>query len=207
MSRSSDERKARRRLLTLSRKGKLSTSEVEKTYSDNNGVEYPNKISAKVSSFLNIVIGCFTRGFPIFVSWLPYNAWAFYPFFFVRKTLPLDNQGVITTLNHERIHVVQQRDIHISISLPLVMFFVFADIKGWFNPIPFLIGVPFIPTLLYGIDMLYRMFTCKWKSFNELRSCTSFEKEAIENASNYNYLFSRKFWAVLRYIKNGKIVF
>ena len=199
---SSDERRSKRRLLTLQRKGKLKRGETETLYADNNGKEYSNKYLAGLSSFLNILFGGFARGFPMVVPWLPYNAWAFYPFFFVRSHLNLDTQDVIKTLNHERIHVVQQRDIHLSISLPLMIFFIIAEVNNWFNPLPYVLGVPFIPTILYGMDLLYRMFTCDWHSFNELRSCTSFEKEAIKNAENTNYLFDRKFWGVLKYFRN-----
>ena len=199
---SSEDSKARRRLRTLQRKGKLHTSEIEQLYVDNKGIEYSNKMLARFSSFVNIIEGCFMRGFPLFVPWLPYNAWAFYPFFFVRSHLNLDTQDVIKTLNHERIHVLQQRDIHLSISLPLMIFFIIAEVNNWFNPLPYVLGVPFIPTIIYGMDLLYRMFTCDWHSFNELRSCTSFEKEAIKNAENTNYLFGRKFWEVIKYFRN-----
>ena len=197
----SDERRSKRRLLTLQRKGKLKRGETETLYADNNGKEYPNKYLAGLSSFLNILFGGFARGFPIVVPWLPYNAWAFYPFFFVRSHLNLDTQDVIKTLNHERIHVTQQRDIHLTISLPLMIFFIIAEVNG-FNPLPYVLGVPFIPTILYGVDFLRK---CKWvlsetRSFSEIRETTCFEQEAIQNSSDMNYLFNRKFWAVLKYV-------
>ena len=83
-----------------------------------------------------------------------------------------------------------------------MIFFIIAEVNNWFNPLPYVLGVPFIPTIIYGMDLLYRMFTCDWHSFNELRSCTSFEKEAIKNAENTNYLFGRKFWEVIKYFRN-----
>ena len=198
----SDERRSKRRLLTLQRKGKLKRGETETLYADNNGKEYPNKYLAGLSSFLNILFGGFARGFPIVVPWLPYNAWAFYPFFFVRSRLNLDTQDVIKTLNHERIHVTQQRDIHLTISLPLMIFFIIAEVNKWFNPLPYVLGVPFIPTILYGVDFLRK---CKWvfsetRPFSEIRETTCFEQEAIQNSSDMNYLFNRKFWAVLKYV-------
>lgn len=198
----SDERRSKRRLLTLQRKGKLKRGETETTYADNNGKEYPNKYLAGLSSFLNILFGGFARGFPIVVPWLPYNAWAFYPFFFVRSHLNLDTQDVIKTLNHERIHVTQQRDIHLTISLPLMIFFIIAEVNKWFNPLPYVLGVPFIPTILYGVDFLRK---CNWvfsetRSFSEIRETTCFEQEAIQNSSDMDYLFNRKFWAVLKYV-------
>ena len=200
----SEERRSKRRLLTLQRKGKLAKSEVEASYADNSGVEYSNKLLAMVSSFLNILFGCFLRGFPIVVSWLPYNAWAFYPFFFVRKKLNMSSNEIIETLNHERIHVVQQRDVHLVISLPLMVFFVIAEIKGWFNPLPFILVVPFMPTILYGIDLVRCCIKFRGHgklSFNDVRKNTCFEKEAMLNSSNVEYLFGRKFWAVLEYMQ------
>lgn len=200
----SDERKAKRRLLTLHRKRRLRKGDTETTYADNNGVEYPNKVSARVGSFLNVVIGCFFRGFPVVVKWLPYNAWAFYPFFFVRKGLRLNVSDTITTLNHERIHVVQQRDIHVTVSIPYVMVLAVLEILGIIvNTIPYLAIVPFIPTLLYGIDLLRVVSTTdiSGMTFNDIRKMTCFEKEAIENGGDQTFLFSRKFWNVLKYIR------
>lgn len=198
----SDERRSKRRLLTLQRKGKLTKGETETTYADNSGAEYSNKYLARVSSFLNILVGCFLRGFPIVVPWLPYNAWAFYPFFFVCRNLQLSSKDIVETLNHERIHVVQQRDIHLTFSLPLMIFFVIAEVKGWFDPLPYLLIIPFIPTILYGIDFLRKS---KWvlkekRTFSEIREATCFEQESIRNSSDLEYLFKRKFWAVLKYL-------
>ena len=198
----SEERRSKRRLLTLQRKGKLTKGETETTYADNSGTEYSNKYLAKVSSLLNILVGCFLRGFPIVVPWLPYNAWAFYPFFFVRRNLRLSSKDIVETLNHERIHVVQQRDIHLTFSLPLMIFFVIAEVKGWFDPLPYLLIIPFIPTILYGIDFLRKS---KWvlkekRTFSEIREATCFEQESIRNSSDLEYLFKRKFWAVLKYL-------
>lgn len=207
----SDERRVRRILLTRAKKGRLRKGETENCYVDNKGIEYPYKWEAKLSSFFNIVGGCFKNGFPIVVSKLWYTAWAFYPFFFVRKNLKVKDP--IPVFNHERIHVRQQRDIHLTISLPLIILCGFAELFGWFNPIYLLCSVPFIPTIVYGIEMLrtwYKLYTYNldlrrkgyaWRSceFNYVRENTCFERESISRAPNADYLLHRKFWAVLAY--------
>lgn len=203
----SDERRARRHLLTLSKKGRLRKGETEQYYIDNKGIEYPYKWEAKLSSFYNITMGCFKNGFPIAVSKLWYLAWAFYPFFFVRKDLKVIDPASI--LNHERIHIRQQRDIHLTISLPLIILCGFAEWFGWFKPFLFLCSVPFIPTILYGLEMLrsWWWLWCRNNSdaldssvtFQKVRENTCFEREAISHAPNADYLFIRKFWAVLAY--------
>lgn len=201
MGRMSDERRARRILLTRAKKGRLRKGETESYFVDNKGIEYPYKWEAKLSSFDNIVMGCFKNGFPIVVPKLWYTAWAFYPFFFIRKDLKVEDP--IPVLNHERIHVRQQRDIHLTMSLPLVILCGFAELFGWFNPIYLLCSVPFIPTILYGFEML-RSFHNLWEAnspitFNKVRENTCFERESISRASNADYLLHRKFWGVLAY--------
>lgn len=201
MGRMSDERRARRILLNRAKKGKLRKGETENYYVDNKGVEYPYKWEAKLSSFYNIVMGCFKNGFPIVVPKLWYTAWAFYPFFFVRKDLKVEDP--IPVLNHERIHVRQQRDIHLTISLPLIILCGFAELFGWFNPIYLLCSVPFIPTIVYGLEMLRALRNLlkieEDVTFNKVRENTCFERESISRAPNADYLFTRKFWAVLAY--------
>lgn len=201
MGRMSDERRARRILLNRAKKGKLRKGETESYYVDNKGIEYPYKWEAKLSSFCNIIGGCFKNGFPIVVPKLWYTAWAFYPFFFVRKNLKVKDP--IPVLNHERIHVRQQRDIHLTISLPLIILCGLSELFGWFNPIYLFCSVPFIPTIVYGIEML-RAFRNLLKieediTFNKVRENTCFERESISRAPNADYLLYRKFWAVLAY--------
>ncbi len=187
--------------MNRAKKGRLRKGETEQLYADNKGIEYEYKWVAKISSFWNIVEGCFKNGFPIVVPRLWYAAWAFYPFFFVRKNLQLKDP--IPVLNHERIHVRQQRDIHITFSLPIVALCGLAELFGWFNPIYLLCCIPFVPTLAYGIEMLrswlnlYRENKCI--TFNKVRENTCFERESISRAPNADYLFQRKFWAVLAY--------
>lgn len=207
----SEERRTKRYLINRAKKGRLRKGETQKLYSDNKGIEYDYKWAAKLSSFFNLISGCFKNGFPIVVPKLWYVAWAFYPFFFVRKDLKVKDP--IPILNHERIHVRQQRDIHITISLPIIVLCLLAEVFGWFNPIYLLCSVPFIPTLVYGIEMLrtwYKLYTynsnLKRKGyafrscrFNYVRENTCFEREAISRATNAEYLFERKFWAVLAY--------
>ena len=202
MSKTSENRRIRRRLLRLSKKGRLHTGDTEKVYLDNKGVEYPFACIAKASSFFNVLSGCFKNGFPIAVPRLWYVAWAFYPFFFVRKDLKVENP--IAVLNHERIHIRQQRDIHLTISLPLLVLCGFAEYFGWFNPLAVLWIIPFIPTILYGFDMLraYRELVINNTqkiTFDKVRENTCFERESISRATNADYLLSRKFWAVLAY--------
>lgn len=205
MSRMSDERRARRMLLTRAKKGRLRKGETECYYVDNKGIEYPYKWEAKLSSFYNIIMGCFKNGFPIVVPKLWYTAWAFYPFFFVRKDLKVEDP--IPVLNHERIHVRQQRDIHLTISLPLIILCGFAELFGWFNPIYLLCIIPFIPTIVYGIEMLRSLRNIilnndgdvRGLTFNKVRESTCFERESISRAPNADYLLYRKFWAVLAY--------
>lgn len=202
MSRMSDDRRARRILLSLAKKGRLRKSETESFYADNKGIEYPYKWEARMSSFYNIVEGCLKNGFPVVVPKLWYTAWAFYPFFFVRKDLKVADP--IPVLNHERIHVRQQRDIHLTISLPLIIFCGFAELLGWFNPFCLLCSVPFIPTMVYGIEMVrsFRNLLSNGVSditFNMVRENTCFERESISRAPNADYLLNRKFWAVLAY--------
>lgn len=201
-SRTSENRRIKRYLL---RKGSSKDETVE--YVDNLGNSYDYKWVAKISSFYNITMGCFRNGFPIGVSWLWYNAWAFYPFFFVKKDLKVKDP--IPTLNHERIHVRQQRDIHLIISVPLIVLCGIAEWFGLFNPIYLLCCVPFIPTLVYGLDMLRT-----WRNmitqgvdgdemlpitFHTVRENTCFEREAIMRSINAEYLYTRKFMAVLAY--------
>ena len=173
----------------------------EKTvYGDNLGNEYDHKFIAKMSSFYNMVMGMFRNGFPIVSKKLRYDAWAFYPFFFVRASMQTDTPLVV--LNHERIHIRQQREIHIVVSVPLII------VSFWIPML--LIFTPFIPTLFYYADILRVYFKFKntmpkedRKKFSELRKYTCFEAEAISNAPNLEYLYERKFFAVLNY--RGKL--
>lgn len=201
MGRQSDNRRAKRRLMTLYRKGKLATSEKEQLYSDWTGELFKFKWLARFSSFCKVVNGCFHNGFPIVCKKLWYNAWACWPFFFIRRDISGDP---IPILNHERIHVRQQWDIHVTISLPLFILAVVSEMADWFNPIWILMWIPFIPTILYGIAMIrsYRNLTLRGEenvTFTMVRANTCFEREAISKQLNAEYLFNRKFWAVLAY--------
>lgn len=200
----------RRSKRLLLRKG--STRDRQQIFADNKGIEYDYKWVAKMSSLYNIVMGCFKNGFPVVVPFLFYNAWAFYPFFFIRKNIRAKEP--ITVLNHERIHVRQQRDIHLTFSLPLLLVCLISELNGWFNPLYTIILIPFIPTILYGIDMVRSWrnllvrnamsevnpeFVRTPITFETVRANTCFEREAIVHGSNANYLYVRKFWKVLSY--------
>lgn len=174
------------------------------TYADNLGHEYDYKWVAKFASFCNVFFGCFKNGFPIVVSKLRYNAQAFYPFFFVKRNMKSDDP--IATLNHERIHVRQQYDIHVLFSVPLLILCGLSEIFGWFNVLWVLPFIPFIPTIIYGLEMLRSwknlLLTsgyCDEITFEDVRENTCFEREAISRGPNADYLFNRKFMAVLAY--------
>lgn len=193
---SSETRRIKRYLMQHGKRGETTT-----TYADNLGHEYDYVWIAKFSSFCNVFSGCLRNGFPIVVKKLRYNAWAFYPFFFVRRDLKTDDP--IAVLNHERIHVRQQYDIHMLISLPLLILCGVSELFGWWNMTWVLPMLPFIPTIVYGLEMLR-----SWKNlsqfqkkptFNDVRENTCFEREAISRGPNANYLSTRKFFAVLAY--------
>lgn len=165
----------------------------EKTsFADNIGTEYDFLWAAKGSSFLNILMGCLKNGFPVAVSKLWYAAWAFYPFFFVRKDLKVEDP--IAVLNHERIHVRQQRELHMTLSLPLLI------CALWSAKV--LIFVPFVPTIIYFAELLrvyIKYHQLRNKGLNALREQTCFEREAISRSTNALYLHRRKFFAFLAY--------
>ena len=189
--------------ITRYEKRHVQKSEEQKVmYMDNKGVEYEHKFIAQASSFYNIVMGMFKNGFPVVVPRLWYSAWAFYPFFFVRSDMRCEEEPLVI-LNHERIHVRQQRDLHIVISVPLII------LSFWFPM--WLLIVPFVPTFFYYVDLVRVYFQYKGTmpqedrhKFSELRKYTSFEAEAISNSTNLDYLYKRKFFAVLGYIGINK---
>lgn len=194
----SENRRVKRFLL---RKGVTKWKEQE--YIDNKGNAYDYKFVAKVSSFFNLFLGCCKNGFPVVVPYLWYKAWAFYPFFFARKDLPLVES--IGVLNHERIHIRQQRDLHLLISVPLLVTFILLEWFGTFKPFLYICFIPFVPTIVYGIEFI-RAYVCmvrKSKSlkqkFSEVRNNTCFEREAVSKSLNADYLFTRKFMNVLSY--------
>lgn len=193
----SENRRVRRYLLQHGERKDLGT-----TYADNLGHEYDYEWVAKFSSFCNVFFGCLKNGFPIVVTRLRYNAQAFYPFFFVRKDLKVDDP--IAVLNHERIHVRQQYDIHILFSLPLLILSGVAELLGWWNPLWTLLVIPFMPTIIYGLEMLRVWISWMREdvahyTFQEVRENTCFEREAVSRGPNADYLFNRKFMAVLAY--------
>lgn len=143
------------------------------------------------------------NGFVFYVDWLWYDAWAFYPFIFVRKNLRSER----SIINHERIHIRQQIDIHVAISIPIIIVSLLLEVFAKINLVCFLCFVPFIPTLFYAFDVLCTMTYLRQKygswclPFGYVRANTSFEKEAIWNAEDEKYLRHRKFWAVISYTK------
>ena len=142
------------------------------------------------------IIYGFKYGYVIYTNRWWYGGWSFYPFIILNR-----KSATSTTLNHERIHIRQQIDIHVTFSIPLFIVCIIAWILG-FNPIYLGIWIPFLPTIIYGIDMLYtwkKLYNGTKIPFSKIRQSTSFEKEAMVNASNRNYISVRKFWSVLLY--------
>ena len=183
---SSESRRIRRLLLRRGQRKNL-----ENVYADNKGNEYKYKFIARMASFYNVIMGCFKNGFPIAVPHLHYLAWAFYPFFFVSRNLRV--KAPIVILNHERIHIRQQRDIHLTFSVALTVLFIYLK---QYDKIILLL---FLPTVFYFIDCLRVAIKYRLTKFSDIRGRTSFEAEAISRASNTDYLYERKFWAVLAY--------
>ena len=182
------------------------TQKGDKVYLDNVGHEFDYKIAAQISSFGNLILGCFKYGFPMVLKKSPYKAFAFYPFFFFRA----DYTGnIFVTILHERIHIMQQRDIHLTVSLPLLVLCLFANYLGWFNAWPLFITLPFIPTIFYGVACIRSYFKLvrrrvyeemdKPITFDDVKNNTCFEVEAISHSMNKEYLRTRKFWAILAY--------
>lgn len=172
-----------------------SSKEERIIYLDNVGNEYPYKFLAKMSSFTNLFFGMLKNGFPVVVKNMKYSAWAFYPFFFLRADLTEDP---LTVMNHERIHIRQQRELHIVFSLPLIFCSFWAPWVLWV--------VPFVPTLFYYLDVLrvLIMFGGKikdtYKSFENIRKFTCFETEAVSKSPNLDYLQNRKFFSFIHYM-------
>lgn len=174
------------------RRHTLKTEGRRTVYLDNKGFEYDYKFIAQLSSFHNMVFGMLKNGFPVVVPRLWYQAWAFYPFFFVRKNI---SEDALTVLNHERIHVRQQRDIHLVFGLPLIV---------WSFWVPALwVIIPFVPMVFYYLDILRVLImfrkTLPNRKFDTLRKLTCFEAEAISRSTNLQYLYNRKFFAIVDY--------
>lgn len=107
----------------------------------------------------------------------------------------------IPILNHERIHVVQQRELHTVVSIPVAVAAAFTT--PWL-----LLAVPFVPTIVYMADYvrvwvkLSRMKRAGETKYGKItaqviRANTCFELEATSKAPNANYLLERKFMAEL----------
>ena len=200
---SSENRKIRRHHLTMLRKGRGLRKNIGETYRDNRGIEYDYKFIAKLSSLYNFICGCLGNGFPVVIPKLWYLAWAFYPFFFVRKDLQVKDARVV--LNHERIHIRQQRDLHLCVSLPIIALWIVGSLTGKFDAswlVPF---VPFIPTIFYIVDLVntWRKLLVKEEpdlTLFKVRMNTCFEREAIINQHNMDYILNRKFMDVLKYV-------
>lgn len=199
MRKMSEKRYISRLLLRLARKGRLRKGISDTTYVDNKGIEYPWKWMAATSSFINFVVAGIRNGFPIVVNHLHYVAWAFYPFFFIRRDVA-DNHA-IHVLNHERIHIRQQFDIHCTISLPII---VAMACFGNFNILNYICCI-FTPTMLYAVEMLRSFITMAimhktFPPFKWVRANTCFEREAQMHELNTDYLMERRMLSVIKYL-------
>lgn len=185
------------------------TKKLDEEWVDITGGVHESKIAAQISSFGNIVMGCFKRGFPVVVPKLFYSAWAFYPFIFVRKDFKGD---AISMFGHEFCHIAQQRDIHLTISLPILVILFIIELffgMGTLTLLGCLFVLPFIPTIIYALDfirVMRRMIIAKERdgslpeiTVKSVRENTCFEREAISHCMNEEYLKTRKFWGVLAY--------
>lgn len=153
--------------------------------------------SHNIIYYIYKIINGFKYGYVIYTNRLWYGGWSFYPFIFLNK-----NSANPTTLNHERIHIRQQMDIHVTFNIPIFIICIVAWVFRLFNPIYLGIWIPFMPTIIYGADMLYtwkKLYNGTKMPFSKIRQDTSFEKEAMINAPNRNYINVRKFWDVLLY--------
>ena len=175
----------------LWRKGKRKY--IDKEYRDNKGGFHSFRWESNFASLFYFLSGCFKNGFPICVKTFWYPAWAFYPVFIISARLDVEDARPI--LNHERIHIRQQRDLHIVFGIPLVI------LSFWY-PI-LLVFIPFIPTIFYLFDVIRVVLFQKrnWKNFREIRSLTIYEMEANRYSYDFSYLERRKFFAVLNYLR------
>lgn len=196
----SERRTIIRRHKTLAKKPNRVRVEQTQVYEDNLGNLYDYKWLAKMASCYNIFEGCLHNGFPIVVKWLWYNAWAFWPFFFVKANLQCEDP--LPILNHERIHCRQQWDIIIIFAPIFILWAFFSCVSGHGFPMVTL-SLPFIPTMFYCVDLVFSFFRLKRNrrkiTFQSLREETCFEREANAKALNYEYLHERKYMAVLAY--------
>lgn len=175
---------------------------LDKGYVDVVGNYYDSRLAARLSSFLAIMAGCMRNGFPVVRRHMRYAGWAFWPFFFIHART--DEAAVKATINHERIHIRQQWDIHRLVSFPLLIVLAFVEITGGSVPLLAYFVLPFVPTIMYGVDMLRVLIF--WKksrgriTFMGLREGTCYETECRMHQLNDEYLKDRKFLAVLKHI-------
>lgn len=161
-------------------------------YIDNRGQAYDYKWVAKIASLSNFISGGLKSGFPVMVSKLRYPAWAFYPLFFIRKDLSVEKP--IYILNHERIHIRQQRELILT-AIPLLT--ALAIVSSW----AWLLMIPFVPTLAYWMNVIYIAITCgKILPYSEIRRRTCFEIESERFASDKDYLLHRKAFHNFRFL-------
>ena len=97
-----------------------------------------------------------------------YEAIAIFPFIFVRKDIDFDSKD----LNHEKIHLFQQKTLIIISLLILIPVIWYFSLPWWFILLSY-----FTFYILYGIFCLIYGYRN-----------TPFEKEAYDSDDNLNYL-------------------
>lgn len=154
---------------------------------------------AMLSSFIYIVSGGFKYGFPVSSSRIKYGGWACYPFLFLSPKIREDE--ITKVVIHERIHILQQREILLTLGLPLLALAFFLEIGGCLSTLELILmlcTIPMLPTICYGLDMLRVWLKYKPVTFEDCRKHTSFELEAEYNSVNMYYLKNRPMFNNLR---------
>ena len=114
-----------------------------------------------------------------------FKALTVFPFIFVRSGVVLN----IVDENHERIHGLQQFEL-LPFALLLMVVLLFAGC-GWWS----LLALP-LYMWWYCVEYIVRLF----KPGNPYRSI-SFEREAYSNQHDTRYIYERRWFAWVQYIK------
>jgi len=122
-----------------------------------------------------------------------YGAMTLFIFIFIQRGLR-SRQSWKTTLNHERIHIVQQAEIIVVSILLLFIVNLFVDISMWWAFLS-----PFVPAVIYATDFGWHRIKMRF-SHDKSYYRTRVEREAYAHESNLNYLRER---IPFRWFKNN----
>lgn len=127
----------------------------------------------------------------IYNNWFPFGNYKIINLFGVlfSKDRTLDE----TDINHQSIHIEQFKELAI-VGLILALLDLVFNIPLIF----YLFGVSLF-YIQYGIE--YLIVRCCHKKQNDGYHDVSFEEEAYNNESNYNYLDNRKHFSWVKYLK------